>query len=158
GDGLPARGDWHEARDVIGDWSDVAFVSTTRELHQIAHVGGYDVLFSAKRLTELNPQEDFEIDPRTGRPVAGSVDAMVQVARCTQEGLLVTSPFWWRTEGWEDKLTPLLDEAGVSLETREAGAVLAIRWTNTQPPPETCNALVARLSAGDAGLGTASGS
>ena len=128
GEGLPARGDWRDGRAVVGDWSDVPFVATTRELHHVAHIGSYDVLFSQSRVTELDPPEDFGVDPRTGRPVVGHADNILRILHCVPDGLLVTSPYWWRAQGWEDRLLPGLSENGTELTMRESGAILAIRW------------------------------
>lgn len=141
GEGLPPRGDWRDGRAVIGDWIDAPFIATTRELHQIAYIGPYDVLFSQSRVSELNPPRDFVVDTRTGRPVVGSVENIARIFRCVPEGLLVTYPDWWHTEGWEGWLGPQLIESKAIITMREAGAVLAIRWKNERPPPDACRTL-----------------
>ena len=147
GEGLPRRGDWSEGRAVVGDWSETPFVATIRELHQIAYIGPYDVLFSPSRVTELNPPQDFGIDTRTGRPVVGAPENILRVLRCVPEGLLVASPHWWETEGWGDRLLPQLTEGGTRLDMREKGVVLAIRWQNAQPLPNACATLFRDLPA-----------
>jgi len=155
GAGLPPRGDWREGAAVVGDWSAVPFVATTRELHHVAHIGSYDVLFSRSRVTELDPPQDFGIDPRTGRPAVGNADNILRIFNCVPDGLLVTSPHWWRAKGWEDRLLPGLRENGTELSMRERGAILAIRWRNAKPRPDSCNTLsrdlpAAAMDAGDA--------
>ena len=141
GEGLPDRGDWRGGREVIGDWSEVPFVATTRELHQIAHIGPYDVLFSRSRVTELDPPRDFGVDPRTGRPVVGGAENILRILSCVPEGLLVSSPDWWTAEGWQERLGPGLAESGIRLTVREEGAVIAVRWENPLPLPISCASL-----------------
>ena len=156
GAGLPPRGDWSEGAAVVGDWGAVPFVATTRELHHVAHIGSYDVLFSRSRVTELDPPQDFGVDPRTGRPVVGHADNILRILRCVPDGLLVTSPHWWRSKGWQDRLLPRVTENGTELSMRERGALLAIRWRNANPLPDSCNTLsrdlpAAVIDAGGAG-------
>lgn len=161
GEGLPARGDWSDGAAVVEDWSAVPFVATTRELHHVAHIGSYDVLFSQSRVTELDPPEDFGVDPRTGRPVVGDADNILRILHCVPDGLLVTSPHWWRSQGWEDRLLPYLTENGTGLSLRERGAILAIRWQTPNTRSGSCDtlsrdlpaaAIDAGASGGDAGL------
>lgn len=146
GNGLPSRGDWRNGSAVVGDWINAPFIATTRELHHIAHIGPYDALFSKSRVTELSPPEDFGIDPRTGRPVVGSPHSIAQVLQCVPDGLLVTSGHWWRTKGWEAKLTPMLEASGSKVSIREDGALLAIRWQHTPTSADECGRVAAMLS------------
>ncbi|MCK0168497.1 hypothetical protein MWU52_13105 [Jannaschia sp. S6380] len=143
GRGLPARGDWRGAAEVVRDWADAPFVVTTRELHHLAHLGAYDLLFSPSRVSELSPPRDFGRDTRTGRPVIGTAAAWSAVLGCEPDGLLVTSPHFWRTRGWAERLVPPLAARGYAVEIREAGAVLALRWRSTAPRGAECDDLVA---------------
>ncbi|MEM7643033.1 MAG: hypothetical protein AAF366_10940, partial [Pseudomonadota bacterium] len=148
GEGLPARGDWSNAPAVIGDWIDAPFIATTRELHQIAHVGPYDILISRSRVTELVPPQDFGIDVRTGRPVISEPASLARMFDCRPDGLLVTSPHWWEVEGHADRLVPLIAARGYDMTIRQAGAVLAVRWQGA-PGAAECQTLAPAVSAGD---------
>ncbi len=128
GQGLPQRGDWRAARGVVGDWIEAPMVLTTRELHMVTHVGPYDVLISASRLSELPTPAQFGIDPRTGRPVISSPDALSALFACHRSGVLVTSPHWWSKQVQTTDMQTLLERSGLQFETRSAGAVLAMRW------------------------------
>lgn len=147
GEGLPPRGDWSAGRAVVGDWSSVPFVATTRELQQIAYIGPYDVLFSQSRVTELRPPTDFGIDPRTGRPVVGTGENIAGVLYCVPDGILVTSPDWWYAGGWEDGLEPVLTARDAIVNKREADEIVVIRWQHKRPVPDICATLFQELPA-----------
>ena len=150
GRGIPSRGDWSHGLDVVGDWLSLPFVATTRELHHIAYLGNYDILFSASRRSELDPPHNYSVDVRTGRPVVGDVEEMARVMLCVPEGLLVTTPNWWTTQGWGDRILRELAGEAPALTTREDGALLAIRWRHKSVPPQNCeltrNRIVGRLA------------
>ncbi|WP_281826351.1 hypothetical protein [Jannaschia rubra] len=135
GQSLPPRGDWRAAQEVLGDWADAPYVATTRELHHLAHIGPYDILFGPGRISELIPPEDFANDIRTGRPVVGSTEGWGRVLDCHPDGLLVTSPYFWEVAGWGARLQPLFDARGYLTEMRQDGALLALRWTGTAGAP-----------------------
>lgn len=137
GQGLPARGDWRHASDVVSDWASAPFSMTTRELHMIAHVGPYDLLYSFSRISEIDPPADFSVDHRTGRPVIGSSEALAAVLDCERDGLLVTSPLWWERNG--QMVQGLLSERQLEIEQREEGSVKAIRWVDPEMQDGDCS-------------------
>lgn len=141
GEGVQPRGDWRDARQIIGDWLPAPFTVTTRELHMLAYVGPYDLLISSSRITELNPPKEFGVDPRTGRPVIGSVETIAMVLKCKRQGVLITSPHWWFDRGWGKMMEQLFEDTGLNFETRTEGAVMAVRWFSRNHQPAICNGL-----------------
>ena len=142
GEGLPDRGDWSDGAGIVGEWLEESpFIVTTRELHQIAYLGDYDVLFSESRQSELSPPEDFGVDPRTGRPVVGTEQNMMLVIRCAPDGLLVTSPDWWYDAGFNERLGRQMDAEGILFDIREGDAIVAIRWHHDDNTPAACETL-----------------
>lgn len=139
GQGLPARGDWRQASDIIDDWASAPFVMTTRELHMVAHVGPYDMLYSNSRIAEIDPPIDFSVDHRTGRPVIGSSEALAAVLDCERSGLLVTSPLWWERNG--RMVEDLLSERQLNIDQREDGSVKAVRWGDPASQNSDCGGI-----------------
>ncbi|MEY8800934.1 hypothetical protein AB9K35_11525 [Leisingera sp. XS_AS12] len=141
GEGIAPRGDWRHASQATGTWIDAPFTATTRELHMLAYVGPYDLLISSSRITELPSPQEFGIDPRTGRPVVGSPAAIARLLACKREGLLVTGAEWWSARREAAVMQSQFKAAGLQIETRTTGAVLAVRWFDPSHRPGDCTGL-----------------
>jgi len=74
---------------------DETVVVTTRELQTLYYLGRYDVTLSRSRLAEFS-RTQFDRDPRTGRPVIGSAEALARVMDCFPRGLIVLPEHHWR--------------------------------------------------------------
>jgi len=129
GEDYRPREDWRDARAVIGDWENVPFVATTRELHYAEYIGNYDIVVSRSRVTEIVPPVDFTLDFRTGRPAIGDATSIAAMFACAPDGMIVTTPQWLDGDGAGAMFAENLAEAGFDSERREAGTVAALRWS-----------------------------
>lgn len=141
GAGIAPRGDWRQASEAVGSWLDAPFTATTRELHMLAYVGPYDLLISSSRITELPSRQEFGMDPRTGRPVAGSPAAIARLLACKREGLLVAGVTWWSAGSEAAAIQSQFEAAGLQIETRRTGPVLAVRWFDPSYRQGDCTGL-----------------
>lgn len=146
----PAPADWAAARQPLEPWlREAAVVLTTSELEALHYLGRYDLLISRSRLGEIAGEApDFARDPRTGRPVIASAEALAQVIACYPSGLLVSSESRWRTP------VQLSDAVAnvVAAETRridlEARDMRAYAWNHPAPAQDElpdCAALRAQV-------------
>ncbi|QBR38574.1 hypothetical protein ETW23_21975 (plasmid) [Leisingera sp. NJS201] len=141
GEGIAPRGDWRQAGEAVGNWLDAPFTATTRELHMLAYVGPYDLLINSSRITELPSPQEFGIDPRTGRPIAGSPAAIARLLACKREGLLVAGAKWWSAGSEAVAMQSQFEAAGLQIETRRKGPVLAVRWSDPSRRRSNCTGL-----------------
>lgn len=106
---------WKLAAPALAPWlARVDVVVTAEELGTLYYLGRYDIAFNISKRGEL-PQDrrrDFGIDPRTGRPVIGSVAALERVWRCTSSGLFVSPERRWGTR------TSVFPDAAAFVESR----------------------------------------
>lgn len=131
--------DWSGVAALVDDWDTVPFRITTRELDTIAYLGDYDLLISRSRLSELPPFTQFTLDPRTGRPVVSTPEAVTEVIRCVPDGLIVADPGWWTAVGWQDRLAPTLATPGLRYQTRADDHNFLLRWQSPSPADLTCD-------------------
>ncbi|HFD17016.1 MAG TPA: hypothetical protein ENJ38_12030 [Rhodospirillales bacterium] len=106
---------WELAVPALAPWlARVDVVVTAEELGTLYYLGRYDIAFNISKRGELPPEQrrDFGIDPRTGRPVIGSVAALERVWRCTSSGLFVSPERRWGTR------TSVFPEAATFIESR----------------------------------------
>ncbi|WP_141246485.1 hypothetical protein [Actibacterium ureilyticum] len=133
------REDWSRVATLVGDWRDVPFRMTTRELDTIAYLGDYDLLISRSRLSETPPFTQFARDTRTGRPIISDTATVAQVMLCVPEGLIVADPGWWADVGWQERLAPTLATPGFQFQTRADDQNFLLRWQSPQPPAGACD-------------------
>jgi hypothetical protein len=89
--------DWTAARQALAPWlADAAIVVTTSELETLYHLGRYEVLISQGRLSEIADRREFDLDPRTGRPVIAAPQSLALLMDCYPSGLIVTTDARWR--------------------------------------------------------------
>lgn len=128
--GTPPSGrvepDWTAMPDLVGEWREVPFRMTMRELHTTAALGDYDVVIGDNRLADFEADEFF-LDPRTGRPMIDTLASVAAILACETEGLLLADGRWWgdREETW----LPLFEAAGRDVEIRTERRLFALRWS-----------------------------
>jgi hypothetical protein len=135
------RADWGQLAQVVGDWSAVPFRMTTHELHTVAHLGDYDLLISPSRRSELSEPEDFGLDPRTGRRVIASADALRAVAACKREGIVISSGAWWQNDPLGQALAAIFRDEGFETEARVEGPFAVLRWSDPAGRAPDCSGM-----------------
>lgn len=139
GEGYSARADWTLARETIGDWADAPFKLTTHELHMVAYISDYDMVFSSSRVSEMKPSMEFAEDFRTGRRMFGTPESMLAVLACAPEGVLVTTPLWWENEAESAVFQETIAQAGYEMTERAAGDVHIVRWDDPTDAAPDCS-------------------
>lgn len=137
------REDWSAAGALLDDWNELPFRMTNRELHMVAYVGDYDIMLDKSRLSEVPGGQDFGIDPRTGRPVIASQEALQQVFACEREGVLVGSRARWDQYELDPVLAAAAAQEGLQIDRRESGPVLAIHWSDPAGVAPDCSGMPA---------------
>lgn len=129
--------DWHPLAEVVGEWADVPYRVTTHELHTAAMLGDYDVLYSASRITELFPPDEFGIDSRTGRSVIAKPETLAAILACKPEGLFMTEERVWDKD-LSTELMPVFDNSGRRIEIRNKKGLLVVHWSGEGSSNTAC--------------------
>jgi len=106
---------WNRAVEALKPWlARVDVVVTSEELGTLYYLGRYDVAFNLSKRNELprDQRVDFGIDPRTGRPVIGSVAALEKLWRCKRSGLFISPERRW------GRRTSVFPKAAAFIEAR----------------------------------------
>lgn len=133
--------DWAAARAPLAPWlDDATIVLTTSELEALYYLGRYDVLVSKSRLTEMGIQDEFGIDPRTGRPVISTPDSLRRIMACYPTGLIVSSDSRWRDPAQLDAAVADLILAEAEPVELPARGIHAYVWDHPldAPRPADC--------------------
>lgn len=139
--------DWRLAASALAPWiARVDVVVATEELAPLYFLGRADIVHSRSKLNELPATErrDFGRDPRTGRPVIGSLEALERVLDCYSSGLMLAPAYHL---GVPHQLGPevlaLLATRAERLSLPERAHALAWIWQHAQPKldPSRCTDL-----------------
>lgn len=140
--------DWERAAPVLRPLlAEAAVLVNTEELGPLYYFGRHDILYSPSKLAELPPaaRSDLGRDPRTGRPVIGSLEALERVIRCYPSGLFLTPALHWRRPYLADpEAVDLLERLAEPVELPAGSHVHAYRWRHPPPDPadgEACRGL-----------------
>ena len=119
---------WGRAPEMIaGVQASGGVVVTTRANEAIGYLGGFDYGYSARYLSEIHGAGNakdiaqFSIDPRDGRPVISTPEALQAVMACHPTGLFQTS--WWE---WDQV-------AATALAVTRAASALGYDLTIARP-------------------------
>jgi hypothetical protein len=138
--------DWRRAAPVLVPMlAEATVVINTEELGPLFYFDRHDILFNPSKLAELPPDNraDFDRDPRTGRPVIGSLEALEKVIRCTPSGLFLAPALHWRRPYLATpEAVALLDRLAEPVEMPADSHVFAYRWRHEPSEAvEICGAL-----------------
>jgi hypothetical protein len=128
--------DWAGAREPLQPWWDSAsVVLTSHDVQTFYFLGDFDIVVSSNRMSEIGG-EQFELDPRTGRPVVSEPDAMRLILECYPDGLMVSTASGWPTGASIDPAVAAVIEAGASAIPLPAETgVLAFHWQHPAADP-----------------------
>jgi 4-amino-4-deoxy-L-arabinose transferase-like glycosyltransferase len=104
---------------------------TTDELRTLYYLGHYQLLLNRSRLDEVPGRREFAPDPRTGRPVIGTLAALRRLVECRADGAVLVAPEQW-AEG------PALGEdvrayLATSMQPSALGEMRLFRWRTPAP-------------------------
>jgi len=138
--------DWRRAAPLLVPLlAETAVVVNTEELGPLFYFDRHDILFSPSKLAELPPENraDFARDPRTGRPVIGSLETLEKVIRCAPSGLFLAPALHWRRPHLATpEAVALLDRLAEPVEMPPDSHVFAYRWRHEpSEAAEICGAL-----------------
>jgi hypothetical protein len=90
--------DWRPARATLQPWLDQAdVVLSANDVYALYYLGGYDIAISGNLLSEVRAGE-FDLDPRTGRPVISTAASLAAVIDCYPSGLVITDDLMFGKE------------------------------------------------------------
>jgi hypothetical protein len=91
--------DWPAAKPILAPLTaQVPILVTTEELGALYYLGRFDVRFSPSKMREFDGEHEFAADPRTGRAVISTPEALRLVFQCFDEGLFVIPARQWDRE------------------------------------------------------------
>ncbi|HEX6065660.1 MAG TPA: hypothetical protein VFZ04_15625 [Longimicrobiales bacterium] len=130
------RADWAAARDALTPFLETAsIVLTSRDVHFLHYLGDYDVALNSSRLTEIRGN-DFARDPRTGKAVIGTAEALGTTMECFSSGLIVTDAASWRLRaGITDEVADRIEAETAEIALPLEAGLLAFRWEHPVPDP-----------------------
>jgi 4-amino-4-deoxy-L-arabinose transferase-like glycosyltransferase len=145
-----SRGDWHAVKAPLAPWlRDASIVLTSDDVETIHGVGRYDMALNANRITEITGslsggEGEFEIDPRTGRPVISTADSLRLVMSCYPDGLILAGAGRFRSdEAIIDPVADVIEADTVPIALPSEARILAFHWQHPvpDPPPAACATL-----------------
>jgi 4-amino-4-deoxy-L-arabinose transferase-like glycosyltransferase len=138
----PFRADWEAVKGPIAEWLDSAsVVLTTDDVKTLYALGRYDIALNANRITEITGslsggEGEFEIDPRTGRPVISTADSLRLVMSCYPDGLILAGAGRFRSdEAIIDPVADVIEADTVPIALPSEARILAFRWQHPVPDP-----------------------
>jgi hypothetical protein len=126
---------WLDAAPILREaFATSNVVVTTNALSALYYLGNYDVEFSATRLHETPLGEEFDRDPRTGRPVISSQDSLALLMGCFATGIVVAERWSWgdMVYGIDPRSRTLLEEFASPVLLPDSSRLIAYRWNNPQ--------------------------
>ncbi len=138
--------DWRRAAPVLVPLlRETAVVINTEELGPLFYFDRHDILFNPSKLAELPSgiRSDYARDPRTGRPVIGSLEALETVIRCSPSGLFLAPAVHWRRPYLATpEAVDLLERLAEPVEMPPDSHVFVYRWRHDPPEGlEACRGL-----------------
>lgn len=141
----PYRGrpEWRPAVPELRDLAEAAdVVVTTSSVKGFYYLGRSDAEVSVSRMfvgDRFVP--DFSLDPRVGRPVLKSADAMARLIGCYATGLIIVEAHGWETEwGILPETSAVIAGDAVEIDLPPGSSLRAFRWgPDTREPHAACD-------------------
>ncbi len=138
--------DWAAARGPLQPWwNSVSVVLTSHDVQTLYYLGDFDIVVSSNRISETGGQQ-FDPDPRTGRPVVSEPAAMRLIMECYPDGLLVALASQWPSvESVSPAVADVVEAGAEPVPLPAAIGVLAFHWQHplARPLPDGCRRLPA---------------
>lgn len=117
---------------------------TADDLRAILYLGGFDVVLSRTRISDIESKQEFGRDFRTGRPVVYSASAMRALVQCYPKGVVVIPMEKWRVDHQvPDETADWIERSLVRVRDAPPG-FLIFRWQNERTDA-ACEALRQRM-------------
>lgn len=146
--------DWRAAQATLEPWVRRAnIVVAAEELGSMYFLGRADISLSASKLREipylmeLPPEQyqEFDIDPRTGRPVISTAESLEHLMQCFPRGLVVGPISVWEGPvlGANAGIQDLLSRRAQRIDVPEESKLHAWGWSYApaEPRPFYCSTL-----------------
>ena len=132
------RTDWQGASSFLRDLGARSQVSVVSQaLHAQYYLGGFDYALSATALADV---KSFGVtdgtDPRTGRPVIDSAEALSSILACNESGMIVIhKPAWRNRSRVNNNAADFIESKMTLVDVPEEWGLLVFRW---QSSPADC--------------------
>ena len=123
---------WSLAREpLLAAASESDIVVTANALSALYFLGDYDVEMSATVLHDFS-SEEFDRDPRTGRPVISTTASLQLLMSCYQEGLVIADHHQWSSAvyGIPPESARVLERTASPVPLPQEANLVAYRWHN----------------------------
>jgi 4-amino-4-deoxy-L-arabinose transferase-like glycosyltransferase len=147
----PFRVDWQAVKAPLAPWlGNASVVLTSHDIKTLYFLGRYDMVISKNRITEITVMNrsggdgEFEIDPRTGRPVISTQESLRLIMACYPDGLILAQAGEFRLDsGITDPVADVIEANATPIPLPPEARVLAFHWEHPvpDPAPAACAAL-----------------
>ncbi|MDF2766649.1 MAG: hypothetical protein K0S81_3644, partial [Rhodospirillales bacterium] len=139
--------DWPAAKPLLEPLTArVPVLVTTEELGALYYLGRFDVRFSPSKMHEFDGKHEFAADPRTGRAVISTPEALQLLFQCFEEGLLVIPSRQWNREHiLSESVRELILDSTQPVPLPQRTRILAYTWQRPKEAarPAECTAIPA---------------
>jgi 4-amino-4-deoxy-L-arabinose transferase-like glycosyltransferase len=139
---------WEAGRDALASWTEAAdIVITTEELGALYYLGRSDVGFNPSKMGEIGAGDDppeFSIDPRTGRPLVSTPEALERLIECFPRGFIAgPENDWGRDIFITEPVQAVLEQHAQPIEVPPESHLFAWGWAHepVEPKPSYCSEL-----------------
>jgi hypothetical protein len=147
------RADWPAVKAPLAPWlSNATIVLTSHDVKTLYDLGRYDIALNANRITEIivmnrsRGEGEFEIDPRTGRPVISTPESLRLVMACYPDGLILAEAGHLRSdEAITDPVADVIEANATPIPLPPEARVLAFHWEHPVPDPAPACATFPRI-------------
>ena len=143
------RSDWPAVKGPLQPWlTDASIVLTSHDVKTLYYLDRYDIVISTNRITEitgsLSGEGEFDIDPRTGRPVISTADSLRLVMACYPDGLILAEANHLRLDAAiTDPVADVIEAETAPIPLPPETRVVAFQWEApaSDPAPAACASL-----------------
>jgi predicted membrane-bound mannosyltransferase len=137
------RADWPAVKAPLAPWlSNATIVLTSHDVKTVYDLGRYDIALNANRITEIivmnrsRGDGEFEIDPRTGRPVISTPESLRLVMACYPDGLILAEAVHLRSdEAIIDPVADVIEAETTPIPLPPETRIVAFHWQRPIPDP-----------------------
>jgi hypothetical protein len=123
--------EWEAVAEDLGAlMEEVDVVVTSNTLHLLYHVGDYDYGMHPTIIPEVQPPEEFGIDPRDGRPTISHLESLKTIVARNETGLVVGERWRWGSPsaGFTPDVAEYVYDTMLPVPTPSSTPLVVYRW------------------------------
>lgn len=114
-------------------------VVTTEGIKAAYYLGDYNYELNRSVAFEIDDEENFRIDPRTGRMAIGTLEEMQRVYGCHSKGIIISDEKRWRSDhGLPPEAADFIAQIGHPVSVSAKSHLIVYSWENPAADPKAC--------------------